>query len=135
MTDRESAECAARTKVIRENYERQITQIDHELNDRLSEIMSNFYYDKYGRKIYAQNVQRDTTNTQRSYDAKKMMIRQQMQSELDVAQKYFNDRKTALEEYATNADRAYVNRQKESAKVAPLGTNLYNRNYETYGEP
>jgi hypothetical protein len=133
-----SAEYNTRIKEIREDNDRTLKRLQSEWDEKKAQLTSDgAYYTKNSpTPRYTNATQYQLRDLDKEYQNKMQMARMDTNKKISDAQRNFNVRQGAAEDSAVGIESTYASGQSNAhVKLMPLGTNMYNRNYQTMGDP
>ncbi|MDR3616619.1 MAG: tetratricopeptide repeat protein [Candidatus Obscuribacterales bacterium] len=133
-----SAEYNARIKEIREDNDRTIKRLQSEWDEKKAQLTSDgaYYLRNSLTPRYTNAARYQVRDLDKEYQNKMQMARMDTNKKIADAQRNFNVRQSATEDSAIGIERTYASGQtNNNVKLMPLGTNMYNRNYQTMGDP
>lgn len=138
--DRYSVECEARIRDVNRDLDLEIKRLEQEMNDNLAAPAIEPIYRSVGLR---RSVARYVDTSKQPNEQVKAEYQQKIEAAKAKAGEKIASLKAALktqqmsaEDSAITIDRDYVNRrQQANVKIAPTGTNIFVRNYETADDP
>ena len=128
----------ARVKEIKDDADTQLKRLDADMNAIRSQAEADgmYYARGYNFLTLDRTIQQQLDNAKNEYEKKRRIVELREAKDLQDAQRFYNQRISATEGSALGIERTYASGSPEAnLKLAPLGTNIYTRNYQTLGEP
>jgi tetratricopeptide (TPR) repeat protein len=126
----ESAEESARTQNVVDDTNREIANVQFEMQQRLSEVGKGPI--DFGAVYDPRRTRAAITD---ECNKRIQELRSNADRKIHDMHAFYKTRDASLEDTATGLDSTYAgSNNRDRVKLAPIGTNIYNRNYQTIGD-